>query len=244
MRTACGRRKGTARSGPCWPVWPHLHRPHRRGFRRLASDGAARPDRDGTIWPVAPGARRRRAGRGRGCRFRRPHHPAAARKARHLPGGAAYTEKPPGHLHGFRLHDLDYGRGAGRADRADRPDGDHQFLRRGDAAGEKARRPRQRCPGRNAARHRQAGADGDMGRRHQRRHPELSRRYRPDRALVRQAARVVIMADHCKVGISGRVRFCPLAQIDTLVVDAAARARPGFEALVRATPQVGRGPYR
>ena len=56
--------------------------------------------------------------------------------------------------------------------------------------------------------------------------------------MVRQAARVVIMADHCKVGISGRVRFCPLAQIDTLVVDAAARARPGFEALVQAIPQV------
>ncbi len=56
------------------------------------------------------------------------------------------------------------------------------------------------------------------------------------RAMVGNADRTVILADHSKVGAPARSVFCPVAEIDHLVVDRAARERPEFEALQAAIP--------
>ena len=56
------------------------------------------------------------------------------------------------------------------------------------------------------------------------------------RAMIRNADRVVIMADHSKIGAPARSVFCPADEIDHLVVDMAARQRPGFDALAAAVP--------
>lgn len=51
------------------------------------------------------------------------------------------------------------------------------------------------------------------------------------RAMVGNADRTVILADHSKIGAPARSVFCPPAEIDVLVTDPAARDRPGFDAL-------------
>lgn len=56
------------------------------------------------------------------------------------------------------------------------------------------------------------------------------------RAMVRQSDRAVILADHSKIGAPARSVFCPVAEIDHLVVDEAARLRPGFDDLAQVVP--------
>jgi len=56
------------------------------------------------------------------------------------------------------------------------------------------------------------------------------------RAMVRNADRVIILADHSKIGAPARSVFCATADIDHLVVDEAARLRPGFDDLAREVP--------
>jgi DeoR/GlpR family transcriptional regulator of sugar metabolism len=48
------------------------------------------------------------------------------------------------------------------------------------------------------------------------------------RAMIAQSARVVILADHSKIGVSSRVSFCPADSIDILITDARSEAQPGF----------------
>lgn len=56
------------------------------------------------------------------------------------------------------------------------------------------------------------------------------------RAMVRNAERTIIMADHSKVGAPARSVFCTPDEIDNLVVDAKAQSKPGFDELVDAIP--------
>ncbi|MEZ5884086.1 MAG: DeoR/GlpR family DNA-binding transcription regulator [Paracoccaceae bacterium] len=56
------------------------------------------------------------------------------------------------------------------------------------------------------------------------------------RAMIRNSEKVVILADHSKVGAPARSVFCPVAEMDHLIVDAKARSRPGFDALQAAVP--------
>ncbi|MFN3824656.1 MAG: DeoR/GlpR family DNA-binding transcription regulator [Pseudorhodobacter sp.] len=56
------------------------------------------------------------------------------------------------------------------------------------------------------------------------------------RAMVRNSDRAIILADHSKIGAPARSVFCPIPEIDHLVVDEAARLRPGFEDLSRVVP--------
>ncbi|MGE0284473.1 MAG: DeoR/GlpR family DNA-binding transcription regulator [Rhizobiaceae bacterium] len=56
------------------------------------------------------------------------------------------------------------------------------------------------------------------------------------RAMVQNAERTIILADHSKVGAPARSVFCPVDEIDHLIVDAKARMRPGFDALTRVVP--------
>ncbi|RWR29300.1 DeoR/GlpR transcriptional regulator [Sinirhodobacter populi] len=56
------------------------------------------------------------------------------------------------------------------------------------------------------------------------------------RAMIRNSERAIILADHSKVGAPARSVFCPVEEIDNLIVDEAARNRPGFTELVAAVP--------
>ncbi len=56
------------------------------------------------------------------------------------------------------------------------------------------------------------------------------------RAMVRNAAKTIVLADHSKIGVVSRSVFCPTSEIDHLVVDAKARTRPQFDALAAAVP--------
>ncbi|WP_288083001.1 DeoR/GlpR family DNA-binding transcription regulator [Shinella sp.] len=50
-------------------------------------------------------------------------------------------------------------------------------------------------------------------------------------AMARQAAKITILADHAKIGVTSRKCVCPTGEIDYVVVDSKARERPGFAAL-------------
>lgn len=56
------------------------------------------------------------------------------------------------------------------------------------------------------------------------------------RTMVRNSERTIILADHSKVGAPARSVFCPVGEIDHLIVDAEARNRPAFAALEKAVP--------
>jgi len=56
------------------------------------------------------------------------------------------------------------------------------------------------------------------------------------RAMVLNAERTIILADHSKVGVPARSVFCPINDMDHLIVDAKARLRPGFDDLAKAVP--------
>jgi DeoR/GlpR family transcriptional regulator of sugar metabolism len=51
------------------------------------------------------------------------------------------------------------------------------------------------------------------------------------RAMVRQSTRTAILADHSKLGQISRVSFCPISEIDMLVVNSRARKEPAFAEL-------------
>lgn len=51
------------------------------------------------------------------------------------------------------------------------------------------------------------------------------------RAMAAQAKKLILLADHSKVGQASRVTYASLAEVDTLVTDAGARALPAFSAL-------------
>ncbi len=58
------------------------------------------------------------------------------------------------------------------------------------------------------------------------------------RAMVGNADRTVILADHSKIGQASRISFCPTSGIDTLVTDNHARDLPELAALAAAVPEV------
>ncbi len=58
------------------------------------------------------------------------------------------------------------------------------------------------------------------------------------RAMGQQAQRVVILADHSKIGHSSRVSYVKTADIDTLITDTKARTLPGLVALQRGGTKV------
>ena len=49
--------------------------------------------------------------------------------------------------------------------------------------------------------------------------------------MASAARRVVILADHAKIGLTSRVGFCPVERIDTLITDARAEGSAGLTAL-------------
>jgi len=51
--------------------------------------------------------------------------------------------------------------------------------------------------------------------------------------MVRNSTSVILIADHSKIGVTSRVRFCELDQISTLVTDKKARALPALVSLSR-----------
>ncbi|MBP2301772.1 DeoR/GlpR family DNA-binding transcription regulator [Azospirillum picis] len=58
------------------------------------------------------------------------------------------------------------------------------------------------------------------------------------RAMVDNADRVVILADHSKIGHTSRISFCPPGRIDTIVTDARSQEAAAFPALASAVPCV------
>ena len=58
------------------------------------------------------------------------------------------------------------------------------------------------------------------------------------RAMAQQAQRVVILADHRKIGHSSRVSYVKTADIDTVITDARSRTLPGLVALQRAGAKI------
>lgn len=56
------------------------------------------------------------------------------------------------------------------------------------------------------------------------------------RAMVQNADRTIILADHSKVGVPARSVFCRIDEMDHLIVDEKARLRPGFDALAKVVP--------
>ena len=58
------------------------------------------------------------------------------------------------------------------------------------------------------------------------------------RAMVLNSAAVVLIADHSKVGVTSRVRFCEVSQVSALVTDRKAKASPALAALSKAIGRV------
>lgn len=55
-------------------------------------------------------------------------------------------------------------------------------------------------------------------------------------AMVQNAEKAIILADHSKVGAPARSVFCATDDIDHLIVDSKARDRPGFDELAAMVP--------
>lgn len=58
------------------------------------------------------------------------------------------------------------------------------------------------------------------------------------RAMVQNATGVVLIADHSKIGVTSRVRFCELNRVTALVTDKKAKTLPALMSLSRAVGQV------
>jgi DeoR family fructose operon transcriptional repressor len=58
------------------------------------------------------------------------------------------------------------------------------------------------------------------------------------RAMVLNAAGVVLIADHSKIGVTSRVRFCELDQVSVLVTDKKAKTSPALASLSRVIERV------
>lgn len=58
------------------------------------------------------------------------------------------------------------------------------------------------------------------------------------RAMTRQAGRLILLADHTKLGLNSRMNYARIEQISALVTDSSAATLPAFAALQQALPQV------
>lgn len=58
------------------------------------------------------------------------------------------------------------------------------------------------------------------------------------RAMTRQATRLILLADHTKLGLNSRMNYASIQQVSTLVTDSSAATLPAFAALQQALPQV------
>lgn len=58
------------------------------------------------------------------------------------------------------------------------------------------------------------------------------------RAMVANSAGVVLIADHSKIGVTSRVRFCELDRVSVLITDKKARVSPALAALSNAVGRV------
>jgi DeoR/GlpR family transcriptional regulator of sugar metabolism len=54
------------------------------------------------------------------------------------------------------------------------------------------------------------------------------------RAMVRQARRTVLLADHSKIGVCARVAFCGIEQVHQLITNKKARDSAALDALAKA----------
>ena len=51
------------------------------------------------------------------------------------------------------------------------------------------------------------------------------------RAMVANSASVILIADHSKIGVTSRVRFCELDRVSAIVTDRKAKRLPALDAL-------------
>jgi len=58
------------------------------------------------------------------------------------------------------------------------------------------------------------------------------------RAMARQAGRLILLADHSKLGLNSRMNYASIEQVSTLVTDSSAATLPAFSALQQVLPQV------
>lgn len=58
------------------------------------------------------------------------------------------------------------------------------------------------------------------------------------RAMTRQAGRLILLADHTKLGLNSRMNYARIEQVSALVTDSSAATLPAFAALQQALPQV------
>lgn len=58
------------------------------------------------------------------------------------------------------------------------------------------------------------------------------------RAMTEQAGRLILLADHTKLGLTSRMSYASIRQIATLVTDSGAQPLPAFNALKALLPQV------
>lgn len=57
-------------------------------------------------------------------------------------------------------------------------------------------------------------------------------------AMARQAGRLILLADHSKLGLSSRMNYASIQQVSTLVTDSGAENLPALNALKGVLPQV------
>lgn len=58
------------------------------------------------------------------------------------------------------------------------------------------------------------------------------------RAMTRQAGRLILLADHTKLGQNSRMNYASIEQVSMLVTDSSAATLPAFAALQQALPEV------
>ncbi|EMG52131.1 hypothetical protein DEA98_16360 [Brucella pseudogrignonensis] len=58
------------------------------------------------------------------------------------------------------------------------------------------------------------------------------------RAMVRNSAKTIILADHSKIGAPARSVFCAIKEISHLIVDKKAREAPDFSTLEKSISSV------
>ncbi|MEJ5174435.1 DeoR/GlpR family DNA-binding transcription regulator, partial [Erwinia sp. MYb416] len=58
------------------------------------------------------------------------------------------------------------------------------------------------------------------------------------RAMTRQAGRLILLADHSKLGLNSRMNYASIEQVSALVTDSSAAILPAFAALQQVLPRV------
>jgi len=58
------------------------------------------------------------------------------------------------------------------------------------------------------------------------------------RAMTRQAGRLILLADHTKLGLNSRMNYASIEQVSALVTDSSAAILPAFAALQQVLPRV------